>query len=219
MNEFYTKETIEESYKELINFVGWINKQYGYYPVIIGGWAVFSYVKSMGSRDIDIIFPTRESTDRVLLPYYMAAGYKSSGMFAKQFYKEIKTGKKTERIYLDACSLADRNLLHENSEIEIPWSLGMKHSKEWKIGNVVARVPNIELLLIYKVKALLDRRYDLRKTVLSAFQRSYINSKIWKDEQDVLVLKKCDMNEKFIEDLLKETGFKKYFERENKRIK
>ncbi|MDI6917513.1 MAG: hypothetical protein QMC80_06925 [Thermoplasmatales archaeon] len=149
MNEFYTKEIIEESYKELINFVGWINKHYGYYPVIIGGWAVFSYVKSMGSRDIDIIFPTRESTDRVLLPYYRAAGYKSSGVFTKQFYKEIKTGKKIERIYLDAYSLADRNLLHENSEIEIPWSLGMKHSKEWKIKNVVARVPNIEVLLIY----------------------------------------------------------------------
>jgi len=68
LDEPYNKEILTESYKELIRFVKWINKQYGYYPIIVGGWAVYSYVPSLGSRDIDIIFPSRESTHRVLLP-------------------------------------------------------------------------------------------------------------------------------------------------------
>ncbi|MDI6902189.1 MAG: hypothetical protein QMC77_00410 [Methanocellales archaeon] len=217
MDEYYDDEILTESYKELVRFVRWINKQYGYHPIIIGGWAVFSYVPGLGSRDIDIIFPSRESTHRVLLPYYRAAGYKSSGVFTKEFYKEVKTSRGIERIYLDACSLVDKNILHENADVEIPWELGMKHSKEWKIQDVVARVPLLEVLLLYKVKALADRRYDLRRGAeFSPLQRAYINSKIWKDEQDIKVLMTCEIKKDFLQSLLDATNFKPYFEKEIK---
>lgn len=213
MIENYNKEVIDESYKEMINFVSWVNKQYGYYPIIIGGWAVSSYVPdAIGSKDIDVIFPARESIDRVLLPYYQAASYKSKGIFTKRFYKEVKTKRRIERVYLDICSLADKNLLHENTDIELPWSLGMKHSKEWKIESAVARVPHIEVLLLYKVKAFLDRRFDLKSGInLSTFEREHIKSKIWKDEQDITQLRKCDLNKKFLDKLLSETKFGIYF--------
>ena len=193
---------------------------YGYYPLVIGGWAVFSYVPTLGSRDIDMVFPARESVHRVLLPYYKVMGYKSTGLLTKQFYKEIKTSKGLERIHLDVCSLADKNLLHENSDIEVPWQLGMKYSTEWNLEDDVARVPCIEVLLIYKVKALADRRYDLKKGAvdLSMIQRAYFDSKIWKDEQDVRVLWDCKVDSGTLNKLLEMTGFGNYFFREIDRL-
>ncbi|MCK4348648.1 MAG: hypothetical protein KAW47_08525, partial [Thermoplasmatales archaeon] len=146
MNEWYYTELTEASFKELITLTKWINKQYGYFPVVIGGWAVYSYVQSLGSRDIDIVFPTRESKEKVLLPYYSAMGYKEEGLFSKSFYKEIRTQKGVEKVMLDACSLSDKNILHEDKNIEIPWRLTVKHYKEWNIQQkgVTLQVPQIE---------------------------------------------------------------------------
>lgn len=219
LNEWYSKEITDASYKELISLTKWINKIYGYYPIIIGGWAVYSYFSSLGSRDIDIVFPTSEIIDKTLTPYYKAMGYKETGLFSKRYYREIETKKGLEKIELDACSLSDRNLLHENKDIEIPWKLSMQHNKEWEIGNdVIARVPNVELLLIYKTKALCDRRYDAGHLEMSMIEKSYINSKIWKDEYDVKKLSGCTIDLDALKELLKITKFEQYFQREKKRL-
>ena len=127
LDKWYHSEVTEASFKELINLTKWINERYGYYPVVIGGWAVYSYAKSLGSRDIDIVFPDRISIDKVLIPYYNVMGYKSEGLFSKSFYKEIITKRGNEKIVLDACSLSDKNILHENKKIEIPWELTVKY--------------------------------------------------------------------------------------------
>jgi len=57
LDKWYYNEVTDASFKELINLTKWINEKYGYYPVVIGRWAVYPYAKSLGSRDIDIVFP------------------------------------------------------------------------------------------------------------------------------------------------------------------
>jgi len=220
LDEWYGKEITEASYNELITLTTWINKIYGYYPFIIGGWAVYSYAKSLGSRDIDIIFPTKESVEKVLMPYYKMRGYKEEGLFSKSYYLEAKTEKGIEKIMLDACSLSDHNILHENKDIEISWNLTQQYFQEWKLQkNLIAQVPQIELLLIYKIKALRDRRYDLQYTSLSAINKSYINSKIWKDEYDITTLSKSTIDKEKISRIVETINFTEYFQRELKRLK
>jgi len=50
-------------------------------------------------------------------------------------------------------------------------------------------------------------------------EKSYINSKIWKDEYDVKKLSGRTIDLDALNDLLKITNFKKYFHREIKRLK
>lgn len=220
LDEWYHKELTEASYNELITLTKWINKIYGYYPFIIGGWAVYFYSKSLGSRDIDIVFPTKESVEKVLMPYYKIRGYKEEGLFSKRYYLETKTEKGNEKIMLDACSLSDKNILHENKDIEISWSLTQKYHQEWELKkDLIAQIPQIELLMIYKIKALCDRRYDLQYSTLSAINRTYINSKIWKDEYDIKKLSECKMDKEKIRSILESIIFKDYFLRELKRLK
>jgi hypothetical protein len=220
LNEWYAKEITEASYKELITLTTWINKIYGYHPFIIGGWAVYSYAKSLGSRDIDIVFPTKDSVEKVLMPYYKMRNYKEEGLFSKSYYLEVKTEKGIEKIMLDACSLSDHNILHENKDIEISWDLTQHYYQEWKLQkDVIVQVPQIELLLIYKMKALCDRRYDLQHTSLSAINKSYINSKIWKDEYDITTLSKSTIDTEQISRITETTNFTEYFQRELKRLK
>jgi len=220
LDEWYTKEITEASYKELIELTMWINTAYGYHPFIIGGWAVYSYTKSLGSRDIDMVFPTKTSVEKVLMPYYQMRGYKEEGVFSKSFYLEVKTEKGIEKIMLDACSLSNHNTLHENKDIEIPWDLTQRYYQEWTMHkNAMVQVPHIELLLIYKIKALCDRRYDLHHTSLSAINKSYINSKIWKDEYDITTLSKSTIDKEKIRKINETTNFTEYFQREVKRLK
>ena len=219
MDEWYRKEVTEKSYKELINLTKWLNNIYGYYPVIIGGWAVFHYAKSLGSRDIDIIFPTAKDRENILMTYYKENGYKEEGLFVKQYFKEVETKEGIEKIILDACTHSNINYLHENTNITIPWNLTDKYYKEWDIEKgVVSRVPKIELLMIYKIKALCDRRYDIQKPSVEGLDRDYINSKIWKDEHDIKELSKYEINVNLFNKLLEETKFYNHAQREIERL-
>ncbi len=57
---------------------------------------------------------------------------------------------------------------------------------------------------MYKTKALLDRRYDLR----SAGSNPFIESKIWKDFYDMAILmKKSKIDVGFLKELLKQNKF------------
>lgn len=220
MDKWYSKEITEASYNELIELTKWINNIYGYHPFIIGGWAVYSYTKSLGSRDIDIVFPTRISVEKVLMPYYTMRGYKEEGVFSKSYYIEVTTEKGIEKIMLDACSFSDKNILHENTDITLPWDLTQHYHHQWIVQkDTIVQVPQIELLFIYKMKALCDRRYDLQHLTLSAINKSYINSKIWKDEYDLETLKKLKMDAEKIHKIAERTHFTEYIQREVKRLK
>jgi hypothetical protein len=189
------------------------------YPVIIGGWAVFHYAKSLGSRDIDIIFPTAKDRENILMKYYKENGYKEEGLFVKQYFKEVDTKNGVKKIILDACTHANVNYLHENTDINIAWNLTDTYYNEWDIEKgVISRVPTIELLMIYKIKALCDRRYDIQNLSIEGLDREYINSKIWKDEHDIKELSKYELNVDLFNKLLEETKFNDYAQREIERL-
>ncbi len=153
------------------------------------------------------------------MPFYSARGYQSSGLFSKRYSREIETSSGKERVYLDASSLTDRNFFHEDNEIEIPWSLAFKFNRKWALDRFIVRVPEVEILLIYKVKALADRRYDLRIPDTTLLDQAYIRSKIWKDEHDIRLLSQEDIKVNFLERKLDDLGFTDYFTRELERLR
>jgi len=214
----YHQKVLEESQKELVRFIRWCNRLYGYYPVIIGGWAVWAYTKYSKSIDIDIIIPTLKAVHSLLLPYYKAGHFKSAGLLTKEYFKEVETARGKERIYLDAASYSNRNMLKEK-RIEIPWNLLEKNSREFDFGNAKARIPTAELLMLYKVKALRDRRYELRTAQTSMVSGTptspamdFVKSKIKKDENDIRELLKTKIDKRKLDQLLKKTAFKELFD-------
>jgi hypothetical protein len=147
-------------------------------------------------------------------------GYKEEGVFSKSYYIEVTTEKGIEKIMLDACSFSDKNILHENRDIDIPWDLTQHYYHQWTLQkDTVVQIPQIELLFIYKIKALCDRRYDLQHLTLSAINKSYINSKIWKDEHDITTLTKSKIDTEKIHKIAEKTHFTEYVQREVKRLK
>lgn len=218
MARLYYPELLEESQKELINFIKWCNKIYGYHPIIIGGWAVWAYTKYTKSIDIDIILPTTQAIHSLLTPYYKANNFKSAGILTKEYFREIKTREGSDRVYLDASSYANKNILKEKI-IEIPWNLLEKNSKEYNFNGAKARIPIPELLLIYKVKALRDRRFELTNTEIVGARRDFLESKIEKDENDIKQLLKIKINQDKLNQLLGRLKFREIFEETVRELK
>lgn len=209
--EFYNKKILDESFKELKIFVNWCNKVYGYHPIIVGGWAVWAYAKHAKSRDIDVVFPTAKSVHELLSPYYAARGFKSTGILTKEYFREVKTKDGIQAIYLDGCSYSNKNFLKEE-RIEIPWDLVEKNSREWKFNGFMARIPQPEVLLIFKAKALRDRQFEQKDPTISEDRQAFLSSKIDKDKKDInALLEKAEINQEKLEKLLKKLKFEKYF--------
>jgi hypothetical protein len=74
------------------------------------------------------------------------------------------------------------------------------------------------LLVLYKIKALCDRRYDLQKPSTAGLDQEYITSKIWKDEHDIKELSKNKINIDLFNKLLEKTKFNDYAQREIERL-
>ncbi len=225
MARAYVPELLDESQKELVSFIKWCNKIYGYYPTIVGGWAVWAYAKHSKSIDIDLIMPTRQSTDSLLLPYYKARGFKEEGIFTKEYFKEIKTKEGKAKIVIDAASYSNINRLKEEKSIQIPWNLLEKNSKEYDFGGAKARIPVPELLLVFKVKALRDRTFEFKNaekmvsgTPVIDPRMNFLESKIKKDKTDIKALLKLELDKNKLEQLLKKTKFKQLFEEAIKKL-
>ena len=110
-DDIYYEEITQESFQEMLEICNWLNRTRGYFPIIIGGWAVYLHHPSLGSRDIDILFPNRVLKHEVINEYLYSHGYRSEGLFEKEYFKEIITSKRKERILIDACSIEDINRL------------------------------------------------------------------------------------------------------------
>lgn len=206
----YYPEMTGETFKELENIGRWFNTIYGTYPTIIGGWAVWFYNPAgMGSRDIDILFGSREMKDRLVNQYLICNNFKCKkrSLFEVEYIKEVKTSKGIEDIYIDACSAEDGNLVH-GVGIEVPWSLALKNAKLVTHGKLNFYIPVPEVLIVFKAKAAYDREYDSKH----AFDPFYIQSKIWKDYYDITsLLKYCEFEPALIRKILGGTGFTKFF--------
>ena len=201
--DLYYNEITDASYQEMLEICRWLNQTRGYHPIIIGGWAVFLHYPTLGSRDIDILFPNRELKHDVVNMYLFSHDYKYEGTFVKEYFKEIPTSKRNERIIIDACSVEDINRV-KGTEIIIPWKLAFEYQKEIKIEGVNLYIPSVEVLLLFKSKAALDREHDLR----NSFDPFYIQQKIHKDFHDIATLiSHCEVDSVLLNSLLEEYDY------------
>jgi hypothetical protein len=186
----YEKDLLERAHDEFVNFIMWMNEKIGHYPMIIGGWAVYSYNPYYGSKDIDVVFMGRGIFQRVINLYMAANGYtlKARGLFETVFEKDIKTKTGISSINIDACSKEDKNIFKEDTSKELPWNLAFKNAKTIELRkDTFYFVPKPSLLFLYKLKAMRDRTYDLREAG-SLEQRRYLEGKIFKDKADAIAL-------------------------------
>jgi hypothetical protein len=187
---------LDLSREELASFVTWFNKFYGYYPVIIGGWAVYYYNNYLMSKDIDVVFEARLKTyDTALLQYLVSNGYslynKEKWGMTKTFRKAARTNGDEYFIDIDACSIYDSNIYHRNNKLHLPYSLTSKNSILMKDSHggkeIDYRIPTIELLFLFKLKAYSDRDFDLQSST-SSEDILYLTSKRNKDGSDIIAL-------------------------------
>lgn len=207
MQELYASEITDSSLKELKTFAKWYNEKIGNYPVIVGGWAVYCYTKGLGSKDIDVVFPGDTSKHATLSAYFQSHGYieRKRTFFDKEFVKPVKSKGREVEIIIDAVS-ANRTIIFEGKKARLPWSWAPKHSVKHELGGAIIYIPAIELLLTYKLGAILGRSYNLR----TGFDFDYYKSKLWKDVYDVLSLSQLKIDSIKVRGFLKESNLAVY---------
>jgi len=199
LQEYYRNEVTSATFEELKITLRWFNDILGNFPFVIGGWAVWAYTKGLGSRDMDIVMPLRESVDPIMVPFYRANGYEKKGGpldFGKYFAKSIEVNGGQEEFYLDICSYQDHNYFHEDrdKEFELPWDLLEKHHELGGFEGLKAYIPTKELLVLSKVKAYRDRKHDLKHRGAHESDLYRMQSKIWKDAHDIRELMKLGID-------------------------
>jgi len=189
----------EHSYNELLDLLLWFHHQ-GPVPIIIGGWAVYSYNSYLGSVDIDLVGPSTGGLfDATLESFERERGYQAvtSGplYLGTSFRKPIyESGLLKGYMEIDACTYEnDPRGFHENPRKELPYSLCARKDlvTDIELGqNCEAKIPHKSLLFLYKLKALRDRQHDLEQDrgVLGAERIAWLSSKIIKDGSDLISL-------------------------------
>lgn len=196
----------QHSYQELVDLSIFF-KKYGPYPIVIGGWAVFIYNQYLGSVDIDIVGPSMGGMfNNLLTQFQISNGYTEMQIdkvgIEKGFKKTIYDGEKIiGEMEVDACSYeGGMQHFHENPDKILPYNLCSRDlfTNKFTLTNGAEIIlPKKSLLILYKIKALRDRSYDLEKGyLLSAGRRSWLESKILKDASDIIAL--LDPNPTFL---------------------
>ncbi|MFH1751943.1 MAG: nucleotidyltransferase [archaeon] len=214
-------ELTEVSFKELIKITKLFNI-HGLTPIVVGGWAVYYYTKREKSVDIDLVFPSKNAI-QIFEKHFKQQGFKKEkqAKIRELFKKEVETRAGKQEIEIDIFTLQNKNRLASDKSIEIPWKLSEKYGKEWQLEkDVTARVPEKEVLLLYKAAALVDRQFKLKNWInLSRFVKDRLKAKIEKDKRDIGSLLALEIDEKKLALLLKETGFEKQFNKITKELK
>ncbi|MFA4856048.1 MAG: hypothetical protein WC634_05715 [archaeon] len=208
----------ELSFDELLKITKLFNI-HGLAPIVIGGWAVYHYTKGAKSVDIDLVLPSRQAI-QIFEKYCKQHGFEKDkqAKIRVLFKKEVETDAGKQEIALDIFTLSSKNRLASDKSIEVPWLLSEKHSEEWQLEkNTIARVPEKEVLLLYKAAALVDRQFKLKTWAnLSKVVRDRLKAKIAKDKSDIESLLRLGADKEKLAQLLAETRFEKQF---NKTIK
>ena len=213
---FYDEKSTSASFDELVNFLKWCGKRLGSEPYLIGGWAVYAYAKKQKSLDIDVVFENKVEMKKAMDLYYKENGFVEENLNDQQkhFVKELdRMGQKIE-IRFDAFSLGDKNRLVENPSIEIPWRLLNSNFSIIEINGLNAKLPNAELLLMLKVKALRDRAYflDAKGIRIDPATRARTKAKMFKDGQDIRdIIESSEIDKAKLLGLLGRTKFNSYF--------
>lgn len=218
----YNPEITEQSRLELVNIARWLqdNNPTAY---LVGGWAVYYHFKSrerpyaklpaplgefklgdrygfqaLGSKDIDLVFENKTAKEEFEEEYCRPNDYHKRGSFKPR--ELVKYIGKTD-VILDADLLSNSRVVRK---IKVPWSYLPRHNSKLALeGSVSIQVPTKELLLLYKCVALVERTDERSKPNPNLVR---LDSKIWKDANDILALHDTGINAETLGGLAKETG-------------
>jgi hypothetical protein len=208
----------EYSYQELLSLLDWFYF-HGPIPIIIGGWAVYFYNSYLGSVDIDLIGPSMGGLfDNTLEGFERSQRYEAVTTdplgLQTSFRKPVmEKGEIVGHVQIDACTYEqDTAGFHEDPKRKLPYALCADASLLSHLKLDMRReayVPKKPLLLLYKLKALRDRRHDLRTKgpILSSEKRNWLRDKWIKDGADLIALldpqpRSCMITEELDVDLL-----------------
>lgn len=189
----YAEEVTDTSFELLKKFLNMVKRK-GIRPIIIGGWAVEAFMKSKGSKDIDIVIQ-RSDVDKLLSDDF----FSESGMDEVQqgwplrHEKQIRVNGLTKIIECDIFNADVPRDDYQKIGIKLHWKLVTQFKESRKIRDLPVFVPKRELLIITKIIAALDRSH-------SKIGNKKSESKIWKDYYDIAVLINIDeeIDKKFL---------------------
>ena len=208
------KVLVEESYSELVSLLKWFS-HFGPIPTIIGGWAVYFYNSYFGSIDIDIVGPSHRGLFMDIIERYERThGYEfvarnQLGFEVTCRKPVVRNGKIIGYLEIDACTFEDSipSRFHENPDKQLPYSLTAREQYRRRVKlneDAVCYIPSKPLLLLYKIKAVRDRIYDLRTkgALAEPAKVERLRGKITKDRADIIALLdpnpgKCLVKESF----------------------
>ena len=189
----------DHSYRELLSLLDWFYL-HGPIPIIIGGWAVFLYNSYLGSVDIDLVGPSMGGLfNNTLEGFERSQGYEAVttdrlGLQTSFRKPVIERGEIVGHVQIDACTYEqDTGGFHEDPSMKLPYALCAEADLRSHVkldSKREAYIPRKTLLLLYKLKALRDRTYDLRTKgpILSSERRNWLRDKRIKDGADLIAL-------------------------------
>lgn len=183
MKERYQSEVTDESLRELLAIAEWYDKRYGHSITVVGGWAAYLYHHGLGSRDIDLIFLHPATLRKSLEEYMRHNGYALERDEKQQWVFVKRVG--GAEIEVDAVDSIARPLVTgTNAHVIWRWAHGKAFVAEYKLENgAKIFIPKPELLLYYKLGAILGRRNMLTQTV-DPTEAARLQAKIQKDVYD-----------------------------------
>ena len=182
----------------------------GFYPTVIGGWAVYYHTEYQKSQDIDIVMPDEESFYKFFeFDFFRKRGYDDQQKGTDyQHYGKPTTDSNSNpaTIHLDVM-YGDRSRIIRGLNIRKDYSWVLDNRDEVEFEGNKMYIPVIELLLTLKIIAALERGYDLKYEDNLEIRAQY-ESKIKKDYLDVASLIKVftagNPNKKLNQNKLKE---------------
>ncbi len=215
----YDASVTEPSRRELVEIARWLQET-GQTTYLVGGWAVYFHTQSrerpsarlpfpvdarvrigdpagfqaLGSKDIDLVFENKKAREAFEQNYCRPNGYLPPKRLLERDLWRKPVGK-TE-ILLDFDLLANTWPVRRAN---VGWAgLTRHHAKVELSPGVSVLVPQKELLLLYKCVALVERSDQRGRPNVDL---TYLDSKIWKDANDILALHDTGVNEKVLGDL------------------
>lgn len=219
----YNPSITEPSRLELVSIARWLaeNKKTAY---LVGGWAVYYYARRgerpagkygqavfgkskysdpfglqpLGSKDIDIVFENKGEKEEFEEEYCRNNSYSKRGLFHPREMVKLANG--VEIVF-------DPDVLSKKWKVrgtDVGWSHLATYNAQLEIAQgIPVLVPTKELLLLYKCVALVDRTDESKKL---GTQTARLESKIWKDANDILSLHETGIDQSALDDVMQKMG-------------
>lgn len=197
----YAMSITEPSRLELLNIARWLadKKKTAY---LVGGWAVYYYAKSredvLGSKDIDLVFQNKREKEEFEQQYCRSNGYFRRGLDnPKEWVKQVHG--------IDI--VFDPDVLSKTWKVRgtsVGWNQLANNCVQLELeAGTKVLAPAKELLLLYKCVALVERTGERKKPSAPVIR---LDSKIWKDANDILALHETEINDGVLADMAEKTG-------------